>query len=61
MNINEKINYNYENSEFIVLFKNRRFKQIGGWVYDSIMFLNVRKEFKEHVMKKALEMGLKEG
>lgn len=50
MNIHEKINNNAAESKFIVVFKNRRWQQIGGWKYDDIQFHSVRKDRLDKVL-----------
>lgn len=57
MNINEKINKNAEESEYLYFFKNRKWQQIGGWTFEQKMFINVRKEFKNAIIKKANSIG----
>ncbi len=57
MNIHDKINNNAAESVFIVVFKNRRWEQFGGWKYDNIQWHTVRKDRLESVLKMLNKQG----
>ncbi len=57
MSIHEKINYNNENSIFVVVFKNRRWERIGGWQYDDIQFHRILPDRYEKVISALNKQG----
>ncbi len=57
MNINEKINNNYLNSAFVTLFKNRRYQENKGFIFDEIQHHHIRNDFFHHIINIANKKG----
>lgn len=60
LNIHQKINLNSKESVFIIVFKNRRFEQFGGWKHDGVQVHSVKKDRLKGVIEKLQEQGFYE-
>lgn len=59
VNINEQINWNFDNSTMIIATKNRRFEEFKGWVFDGIQVHHVRNKFLPLVIRNLSKQGYK--